>query len=175
MKTMPNKNGIIAFLVTLAAALLIGGGYFVYTTMRSQEQAQPVRAEASDTTKENTESQSSDTNDAEGYKAYAYILNMLVTSYRVTYGEYPASSAEGWQRFLETSAADFVDPYTGKSPTYTTTAPGVGEVQYITPGTCSLERPELEPTSARNTFAYRANVGGKLVCYSNTSGAVREK
>lgn len=151
---------------------LIVGGFLLYSGVIKPALSRDVATgSVEDMSSVNSQNEATDTKDRDAHQLYAYNLGMLLTSYRVTYGAYPVANAEGWQDFLETSGAKLADPYTGNLPVYTLSTPEQGEVQYISPGTCSAAGPTLESSNG-NTFAYRAYVAGKIICYGNTSGYI---
>ena len=117
------------------------------------------------------EKESSSAQDKEAHQVYYWNLPLLISIYATRNG-YPVASTQGWRVFLDSLRTPIIDPYTNKEPAFTTQTPKVGEVQYITPGTCKRDVPELENLTIKNSYAYRSFVAGKMMCSGNLIGYV---
>ena len=172
---------------SLLTLFLVGyGGYAVWSNVRLPSGTSSANKPffGSLATKEASKTSELDVNrvlspeEKEAFQLYHYDLTIAVIGgYGVKYGRYPAATEAGWRDMLtwyqSVRGKTLLDPRTKKPLVFTTTTPGVGEVQYTTPGGCDPDKPELIAGSSRNTFAYRAVVEGSVMCYSNTGGSVR--
>lgn len=180
------KTVIVA--CSLLTFCLVGyGGYMVWSNVRLPGVAMsagkpflspsPAAPETSQTPASATSKELSP-EEKEAFQLYHYDLTIAVIGgYRVKYGQYPAATEAGWRDMLawyrSVRGEALLDPRTKKPLVFTTATPGVGEVQYASPGGCDPNKPELIAGSSRNTFAYRAVVEGSVMCYSNVGGSVR--
>lgn len=109
--------------------------------------------------------------DKDAYQVYYWNLPILISAYSARSG-YPIANAQGWRVFLDSLRTPIIDPHTNKEPVFTTQTPKVGEIQYISPGSCERGAPELKVISTKNSYAFRSFVAGKMMCSGNLTGYV---
>lgn len=110
----------------------------------------------------------------DAWQLYNWNLPLMITTYSIYTSNRPyfAANTEEWNKFIAYYTKDpIIDPFTSKAPVFTTDTPKTGEVQYITPGQCSLDKPEFVPTTVAKSYAFRA-LTPELLCYSNTTGSI---
>lgn len=182
-----NVQKAIIVVCSLATLFLMGyGGYLLWSNVRlpvGKAVSSPIFSpkQTTDAAKGSEVSTTSElsSEEKEAYQLYHYDLSLVVILlYELRHSHYPVATEAGWQDMLTSyqsngSKKTLLDPRTGKPPVFTTTTPGVGEVQYTSPGGCAQGKPELIAGSSSNTFAYRAVVNGSVMCHSNTGGSVR--
>lgn len=136
------------------------------STVKTSSSTTEGKTSTSATTKTDTK-----TADKDAYQLYYWSLPLLIGTQSAG-KSYPSPTAASWDAFTGSLRNPVIDPYTLKPPVFTVNTPKTGEIQYISPGTCSSEKPLLEKSNIIKTFAYRAYVAGKIMCYSNINGTI---
>lgn len=105
-------------------------------------------------------------------------LKTSLLAYKVSYGGYPASSAAGWQKFVdqirENSSKNkiegvtdpFIVPGTDDTYAFTSDAPGAGEVQYRYPADCASNDVDFTSKPTGDYYAFRMLNSGSVRCFT---------